>query len=697
MRKHLTSAVRLLRSMPVANARTLRPAFTVVELLLVLLAFSILFTYAVMKYKDIREDAYIIAMQSDLRRYVLVQEEHYQDSGAYQDSSQLRSAGFAFSTDVRPDSGDLQTDGFYFRVGHLRTEYKCDVSYGAGRDGKMHCYIEPSAGFDVVCNDLMCTFTDRSVDRDGSIVTRFWEFGDGETSTDTNPTHLYERGGVYTIQLTVTDNDGASNSHSAEITVVAPPKAGFDFECVELTCEFVDQSTDDYSIASWHWDFGDANTSTSQNPTHTYASWGTWMVTLTVTDNDGLVDSYSQAVFVNATPSAGFTFSCNDLTCSFTDQSSDPDGSIVNWHWDFGDGNTSSSQHPTHTYAHGSARTVTLTVTDDGGATAAYSQQVISVNPNIPPVANFTYNCSGLDCSFTDQSSDSDGSIVSWSWSFGDGGSSTAKNPSHTYASGGTKTVTLTVTDNNGATDTYSQLVTVTRPNQNPRANFTFDCTYLTCLFTDASSDPDPGDWITSWLWEFGDGQTSTLENPIHTFSSAGTRTVQLTVRDNRGAFHSVSKSVSVQDPPSPTVDIVLVDPDFSRPAFSPASLPSGIKLSSSLDLDGYSVPIARFEWQVGGAVTEIAPMWIDLIEPFTTHEGWGYNHFYGGSGPVTSQVQLVIDRRCMTLSNPSGPGVDYYGVEVRLRVWDALNNLVAQDVQMIYYVPYPTCNDLSF
>ena len=124
---------------------------------------------------------------------------------------------------------------------------------------------------------------------------------------------------------------------------------------------------------------------------------------------------------------------------------------------------------------------VTLTATDDGGGTATSTETVSVVEPNLRPIAGFTYDCTGLTCSFTDTSTDSDGTVVSWSWDFGDGsGTSTVQNPSYTYAAAGTFNVTLTVTDNSGGTDFQTQPVTVTAGNPG-------DVIYLTAGNTSGS------------------------------------------------------------------------------------------------------------------------------------------------------------------------------------------------------------------
>ncbi len=180
------------------------------------------------------------------------------------------------------------------------------------------------------------------------------------------------------------------------------------------------------------------------------------------------------------------------------------------------------------------------------GATLTGSYQS---NSNQAPNASFTRSINGLTVNFNDTSTD-DGTIVSRSWSFGDGSSSSQSNPSHTYSSGGSYTVNLTVTDNGGLTDSTSQTFSLTAPNVAPTASFNQSISNLTISFTSTSTDSDGT--ITAYAWNFGDGSTSSSINPSHTYSSSGSYTVSLTVTDNGGLSNTTSKSLSVSAPPPP-------------------------------------------------------------------------------------------------------------------------------------------------
>jgi len=334
-----------------------------------------------------------------------------------------------------------------------------------------------------------------------------------------------------------------------------------------------------------------------------------------VIDEDQLVDSerihskeqVAYLVFEDPDqgPTASFTYDTTDLTADYTDTSTDGDGTVTSWSWDFGDGNSSTAQSPSHTYATEGTYSVSLTITDDDGATDSASQSVTVTPPNAPPTADFTFSTTDLTADFTDTSTDGDGTVTGWSWAFGDGNTSTAQSPDHAYASAGTYDVSLTITDDDGATDSASQSVTVTPPNAPPTADFTFSTNDLTADFTDTSTDSDGT--VTSWSWDFGDGNTSTAQSPSHTYAAKGTYIVSLTITDDDGTANNTSQSVTVTSAPLGEIiyvssssggtvggvnfadeDIIAYDPETDLWSMHFDGSDMGMSGSGSLDVDAF-------------------------------------------------------------------------------------------------------------
>ena len=209
---------------------------------------------------------------------------------------------------------------------------------------------------------------------------------------------------------------------------------------------------------------------------------------------------------------------------------------VTSWHWDFGDGTTSTEQNPAHTYSSAGTYTVNLTVTHADGAN--YLRQTEYIKAYAPPTAGFTASVTSglfpLAVSFTDQST---GSPTSWAWDFENDGivDSTEQNPEHTYTAAGTYTVNLTATNAAGSdAEVKTDYITVSAP-AIPRVSFTAShrvgIAPLTIRFADTSSS-DP----TSWLWDFGDGNTSTEQNPAHTYTATGKYNVSLTATNAYGS-----------------------------------------------------------------------------------------------------------------------------------------------------------------
>jgi len=302
-----------------------------------------------------------------------------------------------------------------------------------------------------------------------------------------------------------------------------------------LTVDFTDETRG--AVESWDWDFGDGGASTEQDPSHTYLAGGLYTVTLTTANVNGS-DMMRKVDYISVAPpeptvadfSATPTSGSAPLDVTFTDEST---GVLLStWEWDFGDGGTSTEQNPTHQYTAAGTYTVSLTVTGFAGPDTETKVDYISVGAPPPTVAAFsatpTSGNAPLNVTFTDEST---GVLLSsWSWDFGDGGTSTQQNPTHEYTTAGTYTVSLTVTGFAGPdTETKTDYITV-----GTAAGASFSATPLEGIvplvvaFTDLST----GDTV-GWDWDFGDGASSTAQNPSHEYTAPGRYDVSLTTSDN--------------------------------------------------------------------------------------------------------------------------------------------------------------------
>jgi PKD repeat protein len=319
-------------------------------------------------------------------------------------------------------------------------------------------------------------------------LTYRWEFGDGNEGYGSIVSHSYAQAGSYTVELTVTDKDGALGTDMATVEVYAvnhPPAAvisGPTSGLVGETLSFsgINSADRDGRIVRYIWDFGDGTTGSGVEVTHSYNAAGSYQVTLTVTDDGDLSDSATQTVQVdqpNLPPKAiisGPTSGLVGETLSFSGaNSSDDDGRIVSYAWDFGDGTTGSGLNVTHSYTTDGSYTVTLTVTDNGGLTGKATHAVEVNQPvqiNLPPTAVIegpvTAQVSQTIQFDGSGSSDSDGNIVSSAWDFGDGTTGSGITVTHVYTQAGNYKVALTVTDNGGLTGKATHTVQIDQPAQ---------------------------------------------------------------------------------------------------------------------------------------------------------------------------------------------------------------------------------------
>ncbi len=366
-------------------------------------------------------------------------------------------------------------------------------------------------------------FVDSSGSSTGTVVSWLWQFGDGNSSSLQNPTHTYTQNGIYGVCLTITTNDSCSQTLCD--TVVIGCDALFGYSQQGSTVSFTDYSSG--NIDTWYWNFDDGNSSTQQHPTHTYAIPGTYNVCLTAYNSvDTTCSGYYCATVVisggGGSCTADFTYTTNNLTATFIDNSTN--ASSYNWY--FGDGGTSTQMNPSHTYAQAGTYNVTLVISDSA-CTDSVTKAVTVTSQGGNCVSSFTYtiDTTGLTA-FTEQTT---GNVNAYAWDFGDGNSSTAANPVHLYTASGTYVVCLTAysTVDSSCYDVSCQTLTVNLGGGggNCSANFFAYDSLSTVYFVDNSTG-NP----TNWSWNFGDGNTSTAQHPVHTYANAGTYTVCLTI-----------------------------------------------------------------------------------------------------------------------------------------------------------------------
>lgn len=428
-----------------------------------------------------------------------------------------------------------------------------------------------------------------------------WDFGDGGTSTEKNPTHIYYKEGTFDVGLSVTNAGGTKTvTHKAAVTAVsavsfsANPSAGN----APLTVKFTDTSKvpnlGSDPVQYWEWDFGDGTKTTQKDPSNVFRQPGTYTVTLRVTTASRLyTGTASQIVTVRdassgtttppPTPTVAFTADQTAGLAPFTVQFHDttvvPDPTnnpIVKWAWEFGDGGGSTEKDPRHTYQSPTERlfSVKLTITLKSGASySGTAKDLIRIDPGAP-VAEFKAEepREGLlpfEVQFSDLSIPGAERITAWQWDFGDGAGSTAQFPNHTYTEAGAFDVSLTVTTEVGtslAKKTGYIIVT-----KRPTADFTMDPssgpTPLTVQFADTSdpgTDPRiPAMTILTRLWDFGDSYTDTRPSPSHTFTQAGAYNVTLTVTSPTGSDTKLQQVVTGQ---LPTPDFTAVPSEGNAP-----------------------------------------------------------------------------------------------------------------------------------
>ncbi|MBW8687925.1 PKD domain-containing protein [Chitinophaga sp. B61] len=437
------------------------------------------------------------------------------------------------------------------------------------------------------CESLITKFVDNSV---GGPVSWQWNLGNGFTSTEQSPSASYTAPGNYTVTLTAKDAAGNTSVAVKTVTVWGKPKPDFAASpakgCTPFEVTFTDKSDPvNGTMATYTWDFGDGASGTGSSPVHTYNNAISPTVTLTVTNSNGCTASktINNVVEAAAPLIAGFTLSDKFLctapgSLTVTNTTTGP-GNLT-YQWDFGDGGTATGANPApHSYKTRGVYNVKLTVTSDKGCTATRTSEDINVanfNTDFVMPAGICENASVIFNAANTPSAN----YVTWSV---DKGYINGANESATFYPSEPGTVKVTMT---AEYDKCRETVTkdyVVKPA--PRADFTTDQEAI-CDVPATVKLSNLSQNATSWSWDFGNGQTSTQQNPSATYNSLGNYTIRLTATNASGCTSNIERYVRVVKPEvqisaSHYTGCVEITPTFE----------------ASVTTDD---PIATYEWDFG-------------------------------------------------------------------------------------------------
>lgn len=413
-------------------------------------------------------------------------------------------------------------------------------------------------------DNIPVTFVNKTI---GKADAWHWDFGDGKTGKEKDPTHTFSEPGEYTVQLTAVSDVTRipmRRTVSKRITISGgPPVAKFTKKDPDKpkyageVVHFIDQSVG--KIQSWSWDFGDNRGKSSvSNPEYVFEKPGTYQVTLKLKGvyGNGPDSACSEFITISPRPTLVFTYFPDNPKQGEKVKFSNESSGYKEWQWDFGDGAKSTIHSPEHVYQKDGTYQVTLQALNTSGKTETTSKTIVILSKYVPPVAKFTLPVESIEVdtsiNIVDQST---GTIDTWKWDMGDGNILHTQNVVHTYTQKGTSTVTLTVSNQGGQSHSYSQniLVTTGKP---PELNF-----HLASGTNSKSRPPltvkvenNSTGSIRSYLWDFGDGATSDDIQPEHIYEKHGEYVITLKVTDHKGReYHSTSSQaiiITVLPPP---------------------------------------------------------------------------------------------------------------------------------------------------
>ncbi|MFN8299452.1 MAG: PKD domain-containing protein, partial [Chitinophagales bacterium] len=441
-----------------------------------------------------------------------------------------------------------------------------------------------------LCSNDTARFLANVVPGDAAITDYAWGFGDGIASSDINSKHVYNQAGTYDVTLVVQDANGCSNNVTKHNYIQTFPAPNASFTAVPaISCNYTDTvHFTNNSIGnglSYLWKLNDTLTTTITNPYCIYTQERRKVV-LYVTDQNGCKDSIAFRISVTDID-AGFvankTEACAGESIKFTSTSP-----IIGTgrFWDFGDGTTSTSTNPTKVYSNPGIYTVKLTAIDGPCRDTLVKVNYITITTGF--AVSFTADATqGCETPFTVNFSNNTPGGATFNWTFGDGTTSNAENPSKTFTTNGTFSVSLTVTDTTGCsvTGVVPAMVSTSLPRPRFKSD-TLGCPGNGIAFNNISLD------AVSYMWNFGDGDTSSVKSPNHIFDQVGDYTVTLTAFNSLGCDSSITKVVHI--------DTVHVDFAVNQ-TFSPC--PPFVALFTS----NANKPNLKYFWDFGDGGTDTA------------------------------------------------------------------------------------------
>ena len=452
----------------------------------------------------------------------------------------------------------------------------------------------------------------RSTDADGAVNLFSWSFGDGSTGGGEKPTHVYERPGEYRVVLTITGdplgNCSPLDTDETKVTVVEAPRISIDGPArvaVGVPVTYAAQSSQvaDAAPPTFEWQLPDGTTAEGPTVTHSFAEPGPYVVALNARFGDGKGSCGAIGtrleVVANAPPVADAggprVVAFGDGLLLDASASTDPDGAITRYEWDFGDGQSATGVEAPHRYAEAGTYTVTLTVTDDAGVANSTTTTTEEITVNPTALAGLEAPgplCPGESHEWLARTEDG----TSASWRFADGTEATGPAVRHAFAQPGVYPVTVTLDDGRGLANSVQTQTVFARVNRRPVAEAGPDrlaCPGDTLTF-DAGASVDPDGELASFTWRFDDGVVLEGQRVERRFDASGIFAAELTVTDATGTACGVATdkaAVRIDAPP-----LVDAGPELEGPVGA-AHDEFLLDASATRDPDGDGV---RIVWDLG-------------------------------------------------------------------------------------------------